>query len=43
MTYDELKPRLAGVKVKDLKSDSIDMESLWGNRRTLPEFLRQLS
>ena len=40
MTYDELKPRLAGVEVKDLRSDSIDIESLWINRPILLSFLR---
>ncbi|MBS3756946.1 MAG: hypothetical protein KGY56_14705 [Desulfobacterales bacterium] len=40
MTCDELKPRLAGVQVKDLKSDSIAIESLWVNRPILLSFLR---
>lgn len=40
MTYDELKPRLAGVTVKDLKSDSMDIESLWADRPVLLSFLR---
>ena len=40
MVYDELRPRLAGVAVKNLKSDSIELASLWGNRPILMSFLR---
>jgi len=40
MTYDELKPRIAGVSVDDLDEKSVSLESLWQGRRIVLAFLR---
>jgi len=40
MTYDELKPRISGVKVETLKEDMVELESLWALRRIVLAFLR---
>ena len=40
MTYDELKPRIAGVSVDNLEEEAVVLESLWRGRRIVLAFLR---
>jgi hypothetical protein len=40
MTYDELKPRIAGVTVLSLQEEGVDLKSLWAHRRIVLAFLR---
>ncbi len=40
MHYDALKPRLAGVTVRDRKGDALELASLWTDRQLLLAFLR---
>jgi len=40
MVYEELKPRLSDVKVKNINGESLAIESLWASRPVLLAFLR---
>ncbi len=40
MTYEELKPLVAGVTVQSLKEREVALESLWEERRIVLAFLR---
>jgi hypothetical protein len=40
MTYDELKPRIAGISVKDLDGRNVALGSLWQARKVVLVFLR---
>lgn len=40
MTYDELKPRVAGITVEGLDGRVVALESLWRGRRVVLVFLR---
>lgn len=40
MTYDELRPRIAGISVTGLDGKEMALESLWRARRVVLVFLR---
>lgn len=40
MQYDDLKPRLGGVTVQNLRGEMVDLESIWKERAVLLAFLR---
>ena len=40
MTYDELKPRMAGITVQSLEGEEVVLKSLWARRRIVLVFLR---
>lgn len=40
MTYDELRPRVAGITVEGLDGRVVALESLWQGRRVVLVFLR---
>jgi hypothetical protein len=40
MKYDDLATGLSGVKVQNTKGESVELESLWSDRRVVLVFLR---
>jgi hypothetical protein len=40
MTYEELKPRIAGITVQSLEGKDVVLKSLWARRRIALVFLR---
>ena len=38
--YDDLATGLSGIKVQNTKGESVELESLWSNRRVVIIFLR---
>jgi hypothetical protein len=40
MNYDQLSPKIAGLKVKNTKGEEVVLESLWKDKRVVVAFLR---
>ncbi|MBA2881516.1 hypothetical protein HNR65_001843 [Desulfosalsimonas propionicica] len=40
MDYQDLKPRITGVKIENLQQEIVELVSVWKNRTVLLSFLR---
>jgi len=40
MNYDQLSPKISGIKVKTMEGEEILLESLWKDKRVVVAFLR---